>query len=311
MIRLILSFTLGALTIGLWNILSKPTMQMTRVSSELQTEIEYGKELFIHTARYLGSKGLVAHQMNTRMNCQNCHLDGGRKPYGISLIHTHGRYPDYRGRSGEVVTLAERINNCIERPMNGKPLPENSREMKALLSYFYYLSRGTRIGERAQETELIQMIQFPNRQASIEKGTHLFQSKCIQCHGRNGEGQLNKVQTEFVYPPLWGAESYNEASNMHRTTKLASFIKANMPLGATWDKPLLTDEEAIDLAAFINDPSHSRPRSKWNDYLNISLKPIDYPFGPYADPFSEQTHRLGPFSDIVELLKKEKRTAYY
>ncbi|TRZ75539.1 MAG: cytochrome C, partial [Chitinophagaceae bacterium] len=36
-----------------------------------------------------------------------------------------------------------------------------------------------------------------------------------------------------------------------------------------------------------------------------ATKPVDYPFGPYADTFSEQQHKFGPFEPIV-LAKKNK-----
>jgi thiosulfate dehydrogenase len=34
------------------------------------------------------------------------------------------------------------------------------------------------------------------------------------------------------------------------------------------------------------------------DWPNISKKPIDHPFGPYADVFSEKQHKYGPYKPI-------------
>lgn len=282
------------------------------VSPELQREIDYGRDLFTHTARYLGKKGSVASNMATRMNCQNCHLDGGKKPYGISIVSTFGRYPEYRARSGKILTLEDRINNCIERPMNGKALPHDSREMKAFLAYFYSMARGVPLGSTIKGGNLNDLVQFPKRAANVQKGQHLFETHCTNCHGTDGLGKLDSDEIEYLFPPLWGEESFNAASNMHRNTKLASFIHANMPWGATVDKPVLSFEESLDVAAFINDESiHPRPRSRWDDYPLVSTKPIDFPHGPYADAFSEKQHRIGPFLEIIEFLKSKDRVAYY
>jgi thiosulfate dehydrogenase len=34
------------------------------------------------------------------------------------------------------------------------------------------------------------------------------------------------------------------------------------------------------------------------DWPNIAKKPIDHPFGPYADKFSETQHKYGPFGQM-------------
>lgn len=287
-------------------------VSLEAISPQLQTEIDYGRELIVHTARYLGPKGKVAPYIASRMNCQNCHLDAGKKPYGISFVTVHARYPDYRAREGKVVTLADRINHCMERPMNGRPLPLDSREMRAMLAYFKHLASGVAVGTRQKGDFLNDMIQFPTRAADRVRGRHVFEAKCVQCHGVDGQGKLSDDEVEFIYPPLWGEESYNAASNMHRVIKFAAFVKANMPFGATAEKPLLTDEEAFDVAAFVNDISlHPRPISKWHDYQNIAEKPIDFPSGPYADSWSNEHHRWGPFLPIIKDLRSQNRVAYY
>lgn len=41
-----------------------------------------------------------------------------------------------------VVTLGERIDGCMTRSMNGRPLPADGREMQALLAYIEFLGQG-------------------------------------------------------------------------------------------------------------------------------------------------------------------------
>jgi hypothetical protein len=112
-----------------------------------------------------------------------------------------------------------------------------------------------------------------------------------------------KTQTDrsTAGPPLWGNNSYNVSAGMFRISRLASFVKYNMPYNIIQETPQLTDEEAWDVAAFIN--TQARPKKLFDyDWSNISAKPIDYPFGPYADNFSPLQHKLGPFEEI----KKQK-----
>ena len=63
---------------------------------------------------------------------------------------------------------------------------------------------------------------------------------------------------------------------------------------ATYKAPLLSDEQAWDVAAFIN----SQPRPGMDisrDWPDVSKKPVDHPFGPYSDTLSEQQHKYGPW----------------
>jgi thiosulfate dehydrogenase len=65
----------------------------------------------------------------------------------------------------------------------------------------------------------------------------------------------------------------------------------------------LTDEEAWDVAAFVN--SQPRPHMPVpQDWPDKSKKPIDHPFGPYADQFTEEQHKYGPFKPIQEERKR-------
>lgn len=83
---------------------------------------------------------------------------------------------------------------------------------------------------------------------------------------------------------------------MSRIITAAKFIKGNMPLGVTYSNPALTDDEAYDVAAYIN--SHSRPvkANKESDYPDLAKKPKDCPYPPYADDIPAQQHKYGPFN---------------
>lgn len=59
----------------------------------------------------------------------------------------------------------------------------------------------------------------------------------------------------YMFPPLWGKDSYNTGAGMYRLIKAAAYIKGNMPKGDA----TLTEEQAYDVAAFVNQPAHERP----------------------------------------------------
>jgi len=75
-----------------------------------------------------------------------------------------------------------------------------------------------------------------------------------------------------------------------------------MPLGVNHDAQELSDEDAWDVAAYID--SRPRPHKSFpNDWPDISKKPYDHPFGPYADQFNELQHKFGPFPEIKKARK--------
>ncbi|MCK6612385.1 MAG: c-type cytochrome [Bacteroidia bacterium] len=264
-------------------------------------QIKYGRELIQHTSIYLGPKGKVA-KITNGMNCQNCHLDAGTKVWGNNYAAVASTYPKFRERSGATETMAKRVNDCMERSLNGKALDTNGTEMKAILSYINWLGTKVKKGDKPKGSGIYELA-FLDRPANPEKGKALYAEKCQSCHQPNGTGLLNETGNEFVYPPLWGKQSYNQGAGLFRLSRFAGFIKTNMPLGASHKITILSDEEAWDIAAFVNSqPRPSKDLSK--DWPNIAGKPIDHPLGPFTDGFSEKQHKYGPFQPIKK--KKEQ-----
>lgn len=259
--------------------------------------IRYGRELIAHTSYYLGPNGKVSRTSNG-MNCQNCHLDAGTKPFGNNYSAVASTYPKIRPRSGMKETIEKRVNDCFERSLNGEALNERSREMKAIVGYIKWLGLGVQKGEIPQGAGLIKL-PFLDRPASPEKGKLLLRQKCTVCHGKDGQGLPNRLSDGWIYPPLWGDKSYNDGAGLFRLSSFAGYIKSNMPLGVTYDSLHLTDEEAWDISAYVNSqPRPAKDLSK--DWPDISRKPFDHPFGPFTDGFNEKQHKYGPFKPIVD-----------
>ena len=152
----------------------------------------------------------------------------------------------------------------------------------------------------------LEELSFLDRAAEPEKGKQVFLSKCISCHGENGQGLLNHDSSFYLYPPLWGNNSFNISAGLDRITRLASFIKNNMPFGlASYEAPALSDEQAWDVAAYII--SQPRPEKYFpEDWPKKNTKPVDYAYGPFPDNFSEKQHRYGPFRPIQDARNKAR-----
>ncbi|MES2964497.1 MAG: c-type cytochrome [Bdellovibrionota bacterium] len=266
------------------------------------TTVRYGYELLANTPEYLGSKGKIKKLTSSRLACRNCHLDVGARPSGNSWLDAHGLYPQYRAREGRVQTLADRTNACFKHNLQSKPLPVDGPEMNAILRYYRWLGRGRPALLKDPDNRL-PPLELLSRAADVAAGEKIFGAKCMRCHGSNGEGQLRADGVAYLYPPLWGKESFVDGSSMSRLSMMARFVKANMPFGVTADKPELSNEEAWDVSAFVL--SHGRP--KWNGkkvFSSLGDKPFDYPFGPYADEFPLEQHKIGPFLPVIDHWRK-------
>jgi thiosulfate dehydrogenase len=254
--------------------------------------IRYGRDLIVHTAKYLGPKGTVS-QITNGMNCQNCHLDAGTKPWGNNYGSVASKYPRFRDRSGTIESIEKRVNDCLQRSLHGTAIDSNSHEMRAIKAYILWLGKEIPKGKSVKGSGIMD-IPFMERAADPVAGKQIYLTQCARCHGINGQGQPDSSAREFTYPPLWGAQSYTTGAGMYRLSRLAGYIRNNMPNPVNYHQPVLTVDEAWDIAAFIN----SQPRPTFDiskDWPTLKQKPFDHPFGPYADTFTEKQHKFGPW----------------
>ncbi|PZX48906.1 c-type cytochrome [Algoriphagus chordae] len=264
-------------------------------------EIKYGRELIANTSEYLGPNGKVK-KISNGLNCQNCHLQAGTVPLGNNYSAAKSTYPKVRGRSGNSEDIRLRINGCFQRSLNGEVLANDSKEMIAMVAYMNWLGQDVAQGEKPKGAGLYEL-PLLDRAADYIKGKTIYERQCVTCHMVDGQGVMKADSTGYTYPPLWGEHSYNQGAGLFRMSRFAGYVRANMPFGATYENPILTDEEAWDVAAYVN--SLDRPARDFpNDWPDISKKPMDHPFGPYSDEFSEEQHKFGPYQPIKAAAKK-------
>lgn len=274
--------------------------------SDENKSIKLGYELFMNTPKYLGPNNGNPEMVfsGNNLSCNNCHLLAGTKPFSMPLIGIIQRFPQFRGRENKIGTIEERINGCFERSMNGRMLPENSKEMKAMVSYLTFLSRyapedGNVIGQGYTK------LKIPNRAVDLDHGKKVFETICIVCHGPDGQGQKYPDGLVYQYPPLWGDDSFNNGAGMNRVLTAAEFIKGNMPFGTTVSTVVLTDEEAYDVAGYINSKERPKKFNLEQDFPDLLKKPVSTPYGPFADTFPIEQHQKGPFLPIIDFYKKK------
>ena len=218
--------------------------------------IAYGYELISRTYAVIGPE-MDRQSMRFAGNnlaCQNCHLDGGSNPHALPLAGIYRSFPKYSDRDRRVISRVERFNECMERSMNGRALPGESREMQALVAFVRYL------GDLPQASPM-PAVEAPARSPDATRGAVVFRTVCATCHQPDGLGvrRGSKEDREgYVFPPLWGPDSYNDGAGMDRYQRIVGFVQHNMPRGVDPLHPQLTPQQAWDVSVFVID--QPRPR---------------------------------------------------
>lgn len=215
--------------------------------NEFGEMVRLGRDIFVHTQQYAGD------YVGNGLNCVNCHLNAGRLADSAPLWGAWGMYPAYRNKNHKVNTMIDRLQGCFMFSMNGMAPPADSQMITALMSYSYWMAQGAPIG-KALPGRGYPDLPEPEQKPSPERGAAVYQANCAVCHGAKGQGK--KVAGAYLFPPLWGSDSYNWGAGMHRVSTAAQFIHANMPLGRGGE--VLSVQQAWDVAAFVD--IHPRPQ---------------------------------------------------
>jgi len=240
-------------------------------SDEVGAAIRRGRALLQATRdslpRYVGNK----------LRCMSCHLDFGTRPDGIPFVGVYARLPQYRARSGRSDLIEGPVNDCFLRSMNGRPLARDGKEMRDIVAYFAFMSRGVAPPGVVPGQGLPKMTPLTG---DTIRGMRVYAETCTRCHGPDGGGTL-------LAPPVWGQGSFNIGAGMARLRTAAGFIRFNMPNDK---QAVLDDQQAFDVAAYVL----SRPRpdfaGKENDWPNGDPPPdVAYPTKAAAKQHPQHT----------------------
>jgi len=271
-------------------------------------QVREGRDLITATYVYIGPNvsDVSKRYAGNNLACANCHLQAGTKKFGLPLFGLYDDFPQYSARTGHEISIEDRINSCMTRSMNGRPLPNDLPEMLAIVAYIKFLSTGVPPNRKLPGLGAGRMPELA-RAANPGRGRPLFARFCATCHNSDGSGVRNSIagtDLGYLMPPLWGPDTFNDGAGMARIITFANFIHFNMPHGTDYLDPRLSVDNAWDIAAYVL--SHPRPSRVGfeRDFPDLFLKPVDAPYGPYVDNFSERQHKYGPFAPIRAEIKQ-------
>jgi thiosulfate dehydrogenase len=211
--------------------------------------IRLGFHIFQETPRY------ASQYVGNQISCGNCHIQVGTMTNALPLVGVPNWFPQFSQRAQRMITLQDRIQECVTRSENGSPLPEDGPEMRALLDFFGWLSESHPADHPAPVRGLPVLPE--NLQADLTRGEKTYKEKCAGCHGSDGAG------VPPILPPLWGPGAYNDGAGMNQPRKMAAFILNNMPQ----NKPgTLTPQEAFDVASYVASKPHSPYNHAYDNY---------------------------------------------
>jgi len=243
---------------------AKPPTLTTRTlpSGPFGETIRLGETLVEQTATH----PLTKPHVGNALNCTSCHLKNGTDPQAATFLGVATAYPAWSPRERRVITLEDRVLNCFMRSCNGIRPPLGSKPSVAITAYITWLSDGEVLrmnAEKPKGPHAVPSLAVKPETANIDRGRLLYSRKCVTCHGKDGAGDEDN-------PPVWGGRSFNQGAGLADMVQLASWLKVAMPL----DETDLTDQEALDLAAFVN--SHDRPPFNLKNHLPLESRLGEY-----------------------------------
>lgn len=242
----------------------------TLSDSELGRRIRRGRAILANT------RDSVPGYVGNALRCTSCHLDDGRRRDALPWVGVLARFPQYRSRNAQVNQIDDRINDCFERSLAGRALPHDSDALRDIVSYLRFLSHGVPYGARldGQGAPAVGVTA-----GDTVRGAAVYASTCVRCHGAQGQGTN-------LAPPVWGDGAYSIGAGMGRPRTAAAFIRANMPIDQPTGQPTLDEQQALDVAAYIN----AQPRR------DFAPKGRDWPFGgaPADVPYETSARPLPP-----------------
>src|SRR5438270_580701 len=217
------------------------------VDAEIIRSVRRGRAVLRNTRDSL--PGHVGNQLA----CISCHAADGAQKNALPLVGVYARFPQYRARSGRVDLLEDRVNDCFERSMSGRAIDRGGPDMRDMIAYMAFLSRGVPAGAQVEGQGVPALEPLAG---DTSRGAKLYAGNCAACHGTSGEGGV-------AAPPVWGPQSYNIGAGMARVRTAAAFIRVAMPQSRPGS---LSAQQAFDLAVYINSrprPDFTRKSSDW------------------------------------------------
>src|SRR6218665_517436 len=241
--------------------------------------IREGMNLMLHTSQRVGNRAPdESKRLNwNSLNCVNCHQAGpsglpGTKKFALALVKMTADKPEFQ----------------------------------AIMAYLRWLGSEAKPGQAMEGVGLLPMKPIA-RAADPLRGKVLYANKCQSCHGADATGQRRPDFDSgggYLFPPLAGNDTYDNAGHMFAIPLLARYIRASMPSGTQADRPQLTPAQALDIAAYINDDSTPRGQAphRIRLYPDAALRPQGFAIPEHFvnQPKAYRRAKFGPFRNVNE-----------
>lgn len=262
-------------------------------------QVQLGYEYMHLTSQTLGPDGNTRYPDGqpysmTYTACSSCHFTGGHVPFGAPVYQSPSKYRldpvtglgPYSGPLGYYRDLEDSIIDCFQNCMSTERAPEKDDPvMVALVAYINWVADGIRDPAMRDDWTLLPHeagADLPringvfSMRADPLRGAVLYSNACAECHDEDGpgEGEYRIGDERPRTPALWGeVHGYSKGAAFYRTTVLGAFIQKHMPYG---DPETLPDQDAIDIAAYINAPDKARSSGE-SDMMYSFINPDGIP----------------------------------
>lgn len=253
-----------------------------------------------HTSETLGPDGNTKYPdtgepyVTTVTACSSCHFTGGHVPFGSPVYQSPSKYQldadtglgRYFRPLGYHRDLEDSIIDCFRNCMNAERAPEKDDPvMVALVNYIHWVSDGIIDPDMQDDwtllppeagTHLPSIAGVSSMRADPLRGALLYANNCSDCHDEDsaGAGEYRRGEIRPRIPALWGiVDGYSRGAAFYRTPVLGAYVQEHMPFD---DPQTLSDQDALDIAAFINAPDKARP-SGMADEMYIHNDPDGIP----------------------------------
>jgi cytochrome c len=209
-----------------------------------------GCNLVVNTGAHL--RGPIARAWPTHLTCQSCHRSAGNLENAASLAHAAVVLPHMLTSMNQPVRFDRRVLMCLERSMNTFDLGLDAQEITDINLYANWLAQKENlpIGVIPKGRGIQPLHDSQSRGQSFLAGEQVYKTYCIGCHGFAGTGGTFELNGAFP-PPIAGPDSFNATASTADSARMAGFVLANMPPGATLQNPVLTEQQALDVSAYL------------------------------------------------------------
>ena len=195
--------------------------------------------------------GPISRRWPTDLSCQSCHRDVGDRANAASIAHGAAALPHMMTSMSQPIRFDRRVLMCFARSLDSLDLGLDARELSHINVYANWLAQkeALPIGVLAPGRGIPVLYDALGKGQSFLAGEHVYSGHCQACHGFAGNGG---VQLDGrTPPPIAGPRSFTRAASTAEAFRLAGFVQANMPPGATREHPVLNDQQALDVAAYL------------------------------------------------------------